>query len=150
TPGSGQESPGRNTQRELWLAPLCPPEDAERLIRAALPLVRLDGLGWRALAPRARRRIFRMLSAWWLVASPVPALWATDGWPALAVVLAPLPLFFLHATLYVRHTGWALHDDFFALKRGWLTRRLSVTPRNRIQSVRLTESPFDRRQRMAT
>ena len=50
----------------------------------------------------------------------------------------------------MKHTGWALHDEFFALKRGWLTRKLSVTPRNRIQSVRLSESPFDRRQRMAS
>ena len=149
-PGGGQESPGRTTLRELWLAPLCPPEDAEPLIRAALPQVRLEGLEWQALAPRARGRIFRLLSGLWLVASLVPALLATDGgWP-LVIVLAPLPLFFLHATLYVKHTGWALHDEFFALKRGWLTRKLSVTPRNRIQSVRLSESPFDRRQRMAS
>src|SRR5690606_3462329 len=148
--GGGQESPGRTTQRELWLAPLCPPEHAERLIRAALPQVRFDDLEWRALAPRGRRRIFRLISGMWLVASPVPALLATDGaWP-LAIVLAPLPLFFLHATLYVRHTGWALHEDVFALKRGWLTRKLSVTPRNRIQSVRLSESPFDRRHGMAS
>src|SRR5690606_28720998 len=54
------------------------------------------------------------------------------------------------AALYVKYTGWALHDDFFALKRGWLTRKLSVTPRNRIQSVRLSESPFDRRHGMAS
>jgi len=148
--GGGQESPGQTTQRELWLAPLCPPEDAERLIRAALPQVRFDGLEWRALAPRARRRIFRLLSGMWLVASSLPALLATDGaWP-LVIVLGPLPLFFMHATLYVRHTGWALHEEFFALKRGWLTRKLSVTPRNRIQSVRLSESPFDRRHGMAS
>src|SRR5690606_18377197 len=46
SPGSGQESPGQTTQRELWLAPLCKPEEAERLIRAALPHVRLDELEW--------------------------------------------------------------------------------------------------------
>lgn len=149
-PGEGQDAAGHRTQRELWLAPLCTPDDAARLIRAALPQVRLDGLEWRTLAPRARRRIFRMLTAIWLAASPVPALWAFDGaWP-IAVVLAPLPLFFVHATLYVRYTGWALDDDVFALRRGWLKRKLSVTPRNRIQSVRLSESPFDRRHGMAS
>lgn len=149
-PGSGEESPGQRPQRELWLAPLCAPEDAARLVRAALPQVRLDGLEWHALAPHARRRIFRALTAMWLVAAPVPAVSVLDGWWPLAVVLAPLPLFFAHATLYVRHTGWALHEEFFALKRGWLTRRLSVTPRNRIQSVRLSASPFDRRHGMAS
>src|SRR5690606_5085068 len=130
--------------------PLCAPQDAERLIRAALPQVRLDELEWRALAPRARRRIFRLLSGMWIVASVLPAVWLAQGPWALAILLGPLPLFFLHATLYVKHTGWALHDEFFALKRGWLTRKLSVAPRNRIQSVRLAESPFDRRQRMAS
>ncbi|HEX6996486.1 MAG TPA: PH domain-containing protein [Gammaproteobacteria bacterium] len=149
-PAGGQESPGQRTHRELWLAPLCAPDDAARLISAALPQVRLDGLEWRALAPRARRRIFRMMTGIWLVVAPLPAVSVLDGWWALAVVLGPLPLFFVHATLYTRHTGWALDDDFFALRRGWLTRKLSVTPRNRIQSVRLTESPFDRRHDMAS
>ncbi len=149
-PGSGQESPGQTTQRELWLAPLCAPADAERLIRAALPHVRLAGLEWRALAPRARLRIFRLLTAVWLLLAAGPAYWFAGGPWALAIVLAPLPLLFMHATLYVKHTGWALHAEFFALRRGWLTRKLSVTPRNRIQSVRLAESPFDRRQRMAS
>src|SRR5690606_19886115 len=72
-PGGGQESAGQKTQRELWLAPLCPPEDAEPLIRAALPQVRLDGLEWRALAPRARGPIFRLPSAAWLRRSARPA-----------------------------------------------------------------------------
>jgi putative membrane protein len=54
----------------------------------------------------------------------------------------------LHAHLYVKHTGWALDDEFFLLKRGWWTRKLAVVRRDRIQSVRLGDSPFDRRYRM--
>lgn len=61
---------------------------------------------------------------------------------------AALPLIWRHAHLYVKHTGWALDDDFFLLKRGWWTRKLAVVRRDRVQSVRLRDSPFDRRYRM--
>lgn len=150
-PGSGgAESGGRSVQREHWLAPVCSPPQARQLIHAALPQARLEGLEWRGLAPRARRRIFRIQAGLWLVAASVLALWVVGpGATAAVVVLAPLPLFWLHATLYVRYTGWALDEDLFVLRRGWLTRKLSIAPRNRIQSVRVTESPFDRRQGMA-
>jgi putative membrane protein len=143
-----EQQGGRNPWRDLWLAPLCPRDDAEKLIRVALPQLRLTGLHWQTLAPRARWRIFRLLSLTWLVAASVPTVWFTGAWAA-AILPAVLPLFWLHAELYVKHTGWALHEDFFVLKRGWLTRKLAVARRDRIQSVHLRESPFDRRYRMA-
>jgi putative membrane protein len=148
--GAGTEASqqdGRNRWRDLWLAPLCSRDNAEKLVRVALPQVRLSGLLWHRLAPRARWRIFRMLSLWWFVAASAPTVWFI-GWWAAAILPAALPLIWLHAHLYVKHTGWALHHDFFVLKRGWLTRKLAVVRRDRIQSVRLRESPFDRRHRM--
>jgi putative membrane protein len=149
-PGAGTEASqqdGRKGRHDLWLTPLCLRDDAERLIRVALPQVGLSGILWHALAPRARWRIFRMLSSWWFVAASAPTVWLA-GWWAAAILPAALPLIWLHAHLYVQHTGWALHRDFFVLKRGWLTRKLAVVRRDRIQSVRLRESPFDRRHRM--
>lgn len=137
----------RGTWNELWLTPLCLQDDAERLIRVALPQARTTGIEWQRLAPRARWRIFRVRSLLWLVAAPLPAIWLT-GWWAATIVPAVLSLIWLHAHLYVQHTGWALDEDFFLLKRGWWTRRLAVVRRDRIQSVRLRDSPFDRRYAM--
>jgi putative membrane protein len=145
-PNSGSEG-RRGIWNELWLAPLCSEGDTERLIRVALPQARTSGVDWQKLAPRARWRIFRVRALLWLVAAPLPAVWFT-GWWAAAIVPAALPLIWLHAHLYVKHTGWALDDDFFLLKRGWWTRKLAVVRRDRIQSVRLRDSPFDRRYRM--
>ena len=147
TPGAAQQ-PGQQSWRELWLAPICTRDDAERLIRAALPQADLSGLRWRGLAPRARWRLFRVLSWIWLLVASVPAVWLAGFW-GIAILLAPLPLLWLHAYLYVKHTGWVLHEALFVLKRGWLTRKLSIAPRNRVQSVHLHESPFDRRYGMA-
>lgn len=146
--GGGMEQNGQAQARELWLAPLCTPDRAAELIRTALPQVRLENLEWRGLAPRARWRLFRRHTWLWLLVSLPPAVWFAGGWAAAGVVPV-LPFLWLHAHLYVKYTGWALHDDFFVLRRGWLTRHLSVAPRNRIQSVALKESPFDRRYRMA-
>jgi putative membrane protein len=144
---AGQQS-GRNNWSELWLAPLCLRDDAERLIGVALPSqVRLADVRWQTLAPRARWRIFRVLSLSWLVVASVPSVWFT-GWWSAAILPAALPLIWLHAYLYVKHTGWALDADFFLLKRGWWTRTLAVVRRDRIQSVQLRESPFDRRHGM--
>lgn len=145
---SNARQQGRNsTWNELWLTPLCLRDDAERLIRVALPQARTSGIAWQRLAPRARWRIFRVRAVFWLVAAPVPIAWLT-GWWAAAIVPAALPLIWLNAHLYVQHTGWALDDDFFLLKRGWWTRKLAVVRRDRIQSVHLRDSPFDRRYRM--
>jgi putative membrane protein len=144
--GASQQD-ARNRWRDLWLAPLCPRDDAERLIRVALPQVSFSGLLWHTLAPRARWRIFRTLSLWWFIGASVPS-GLLIGWWTAALLPAALPLIWLHSHLYVKHTGWALNHDFFVVKRGWLTRKLAVVRRDRIQSVRLRESPFDRRYRM--
>jgi putative membrane protein len=146
--GSESAEPGgRGIFSDLWLAPLCPRDDAGRLIRAALPTARTSGIQWHTLTPRARWRIFRLRSLLWLGLALVPAAWLT-GWWAAVILPAALPLFWLDAHLYVKHTGWALDGDFFLLKRGWWTRKLAVVRRDRIQSVRLSDSPFDRRYRM--
>ncbi|HEX7046060.1 MAG TPA: PH domain-containing protein [Gammaproteobacteria bacterium] len=150
--GGMAASNGQNAQqgqtRKLWLAPVATPEKAGELIRIALPGVHLEGLDWQQLSPRAQWRLFRLLSGIWLVISAAPAIFFL-GWWAPAIVLPVMPLLWLYARMYVKYTRWALHDDFFVFRRGWLTRRLSIAPRNRIQSVRVSESPFDRRYRMA-
>lgn len=136
--------------RELWLAPVCTHEKADELIRVALPAVQLEEANWQSLAAGARGRLFRLLTLLWLLMA-VPSSIALFGWMiAPWIVLPVIPALWLHAHLYVKYTGWALHADYFAVKRGWLTRRLSVTPRNRVQAVRRMESPFDRRYGMAS
>jgi membrane protein YdbS with pleckstrin-like domain len=61
-----------------------------------------------------------------------------------------VPLAWWYATMYVRHTGWALQPDVLLFRSGWLTRKLVVVPRDRIQTAHWHESPFDRRYAMAS
>lgn len=145
--GAGEQQQKPQSAR-LWLAPVCTPDKARELAATALPGLCLDGLDWQRLSPRAQWRLFRLLGALWIAAGTLPAAWLA-GWWAPVIVFAALPVFWLYARMYVKYTGWALDDRFFAFRRGWLTRRLSVMPRNRIQGVRVSESPFDRRYHMA-
>ena len=133
-----------------WLAPVCREEEAAMLIAVALPTLDVSTEPqWRSLAPGARGRILRRTLVMWTLISTAPAIWWL-GWGAPFIVLAGIPLAWMHAHLYVAHTAWALSPDALRFRRGWLTRRLTVAPRNRVQSVRLAESPFDRRSRMAS
>ncbi|MBW3567160.1 MAG: PH domain-containing protein [Proteobacteria bacterium] len=146
--GDARQEDGSRSVRKPWLAPVCTPEKGEELVHVALPQVRLDEADWQRLAPGARARLFRISSFLWLLFS-IPAIIMLAGPLASFCTLLVLPFLWMHAHLYVKYTRWALHDDFLAVRRGWFTQRLSVTPRNRIQSVCVSESPFDRRHGMA-
>lgn len=148
--GHHQRHQGGGTRRERWLAPICTPARARELLRIALPRLDFDTpLEWRPLSPRARRRLFRRASYVWLLLATAPTVIWT-GWHACWILPLPLPVFWLHAKLYVHYTRWALSGDAIWFRHGWLNRRFAVAPRDRVQSVRVTRNPFDRWHGMAS
>jgi putative membrane protein len=147
--GHQTDENGTPQMRVRWLAPICSPRRSAELIRAALPMLANDSeVNWQPLAPGARARLFRkvVLVATLMLAGPsivflqyrAPLLW-----------LLVVPLAWLHATQYVRYARWALTREALLFRRGWLTRRLAIVPRNRVQSVQQVASPFDRRKSMS-
>ena len=155
-----EEKQSRSQTRTRWLAPICLPQKATELISAALPDVDLSvEPQWQPLAPGARARIFKR-SVYLLVLIAIIAVTALHWFPeapftpsieALGVMIAiALTVAWARAHLYVKHTRWALTDEAVLFDHGWLTRRLVIAPRNRLQSVTLSQSPFDRRSLMAT
>ena len=148
---SGSEGNGNNSRTKTrWLAPVCPANAAPELIAAALPMLDLTGEpDWQPLAPGARGRIFRKTSLWSVLILTLPAVWYLHA-GAIVVVLGCIPLAWMHAHLYVKNTRWALARDAVLFRSGWLNRRLSIVPRNRVQTLSIEASPFDRRSRMAS
>ena len=147
--GDGQQRTPEQ-MKTRWLAPVCPTTAAPALIAAALPV--FDSAAapdWQPLAPGARSRIFRRSALLTLLILAVPGWWflrgdAVFGLPVV-VVLA-----WMHAHLYVKYTRWALERDVLLFRSGWLTRRLTIVPRDRVQSLNVSTSPFDRRRQMAS
>jgi len=145
----GSDQPDANKSRARWLAPVCTASAAPVLIAAALPSIDLnDPPDWQPLAPQARGRIFRRSAVLAVLLLTGPAIWYLhEG--AIVVVLACIPLAWMHAHLYTKHTRWALAPDAVMFRSGWLTRRLTIVPRDRVQTLSIDASPFDRRSRMA-
>lgn len=130
------------------LAPICTPAQAEALIARALPGMTGHPPEWRTLSSRTRHRLARLWLWCWTALTLPPGLWWL-GVHGLWLPLAGVPLALIHGHLYAKYTRWALTPDLLLFHRGWLWRRLAVVPRNRIQAIRLTRSPFDRRYRMS-
>ena len=147
---------GVRTERQ-WLAPLIKPERAGPLVNDVLPEVDLDDVEWRPLAAGARRRIIRR-SLLVLALLTLPTALALHfalsgpltGLQALWLPAAGLPFAVLYATKYVKHAGFSLTDRAVFFRSGWLSRKVSVVRFNKVQTVALNESPFDRRNRMAS
>jgi putative membrane protein len=144
---AGQEQ--ESLTRIRWLAPISTPERATQLAALALPDVHLENEpDWQPLAAGARGRIFRFSSAWWSLASALLALLLRD-FAGLLLLAIGIPVSFWYATMYARYTRWSLNRDVLSFRSGWLTRKLVIVPRSRVQCALLKQSPFDRRSQMA-
>ena len=137
-----------NDQKSMReLVPIATPETMARILGELLPGRRWPLQGWQALHPRAWRRKFTL-----------PALLTVLACIGLAVAETPLalaglllvPLWALRARLWARHSGWTLDDGVIAWRQGWLDRSWRFAEVRRLQGLRLTQSPFDRRYGMAT
>ncbi|WP_175597051.1 PH domain-containing protein [Peristeroidobacter soli] len=148
--GGDQDEGDNSRMKTRWLAPVCPASAAPALIAAALPSLDWSTEPeWHPLAPRARGRIFRKTALWSVLILTAPALWyLREG--AIVAVLSCIPLAWMHAHLYVKYTRWALVGDAMLFRHGWLNRRLTIVPRDRVQTLSVEASPFDRRSRMAS
>lgn len=151
--GDGQASADANGARHTrvrWLAPICTPRESHVLTRIALPMLVGDtAADWQPLAPGAKRRIFRKTVFIATAVCALPAIfWLGVAAPLLWLLIVPLA--WLHAMQYVRHTRWALTREALLFRHGWVTRRLSCVPRSRVQVVQRVATPFDRRARMAS
>jgi putative membrane protein len=147
TAGSAGEQQGAGADR-LWLAPLIRRQRVASLFRETLPEVDLDAVRWQSVSPRARGRLFRR-SLYVAVPATGLAVWGLGAW-ALAAPILLVPLAWLNARLYVRHTAYALAPGAIFFRSGWWNRRLCVARFGKIQSVERSESPFDRRHGMAS
>ncbi len=133
---------------QKWLVPLLPRTELMNVLRAIQPDVDLSNPAWQPLAPKARTRMLkRNLS----IALIVSAVCAAVAWPwgLLAVVpLGGLAIFF--AVQSAKCMGYARMPTGIVFRSGVLNRKTSATTFDKVQVVAQSQSPFDRRYRMAS
>ncbi len=137
---------GAATRDREWLAPILPEQRIASVLGEVLPGTTVDD-AWHPVHPRAFRRAVKpalatALAIW-------AALAAAVGWRSV-VVAAPILIWTVVATRgYVRHLAWQVTESLVAFRSGWLSRSETLVRLNRVQSVTLRASPFDRRAGMA-
>ncbi|GAA4572483.1 PH domain-containing protein [Micromonospora coerulea] len=113
--------------------------------------LRLEVAGYSAAEPDDRNRPDRLLPVGDLRTGELVVAEVLPGVRLAALPLTPPP----RRARWLRPlsrsaTGAGLDDNVFAARSGLLTRQLAVVPYARIQSVRVTQGPAQRRLRLAT
>ena len=137
-----------NDQRSVRdLAPVATPAALDALIQHLLPRGHWPMQAWHALHPRAWQRQFTLPAILALVATGV-VTWQQGPWGLAALLL--LPLLLLRARIWAHHAGYSEEGGLIAVREGWLDKHWRFAEIRKLQSLSLSQSPFDRRHGMAT
>ena len=143
--GAGAGSKGPRDRQ--WLAPLIRLPALAGLLEQIVPGFDLNAVTWQPVHPRAFRRAVKPGLA---LALGVAVTWfVTIGPGAIPVLLLMVAWVTISARQYIKHLRWADHDEVVLLCSGWIWRQQTLARANKIQSVSLLQSPFDRRAAMA-
>lgn len=146
--GQGGEG-GATTATRSWFVPVVPNREVPRLLAELRPGLQWQEAEqpWQPVSPRAGVRLIRIAL---IVASLLTCAAAVGSWPwgGLAGLLF-FPALIFWAIKKGKSHSYARTGFGVAYRSGLLTRKLSLTFYERIQSVKLKQSPFDRRWRMA-
>lgn len=142
----GRQGADEGVSRQL-LMPLLERRRLHELLRAIQPQLDLDAVEWRGLDPQAWRRIARRNVAGWLLAA-LAATRIVGVWAGITAALL-LPLALWLARLRFNRMAYALTAHTTVYRSGWWVRYISAVRFGKMQVLRLSQSPFDRRWRMA-
>ena len=129
------------------LAPIATPQRCEALIQHFLPDAGWGELDWQPLHPRAWMRI--ALPGLLLLAIASGLLCWRFGWIGLWSWLA-VPALLWRARRMAACSGHACNGRLVAWRRGWLDKRWNFAEIGKLQALRLSQSPIDRRLGMAS
>lgn len=126
--------------------PITRRRDVGRLVRAVFDDASFEGVEMHPVAPVSRRRSFVRLAVPVVLATAAAALQVPWG-AALAGLLLPA---WIVAGAQYRARAWARPGGYAIVRAGVLTRINAVIPVNKIQTLHVRETPFQRRWGLAT
>ncbi|HZH43728.1 MAG TPA: PH domain-containing protein [Lysobacter sp.] len=143
--GDQQHNGQARSLREL--APIATPAQCDGLIAHLLPHAGWGTFDWHGVSQRQWWRLWLPSLAW--VALATGALVWRFGAPGLLLLLW-LPWAAYAARRHLRAAGYALNDAVLAVREGWWSRHWRWAELDKLQALRLTRSPLDRRCGTAT
>ncbi len=130
-----------------WLAPLVKPAETITILKKAMPKVDIEKSAWESIdvSKATRRRVKRNL----LYLIPITILaFLISPW-LLLVTFALAAWAYYSAKRLVQSLAHQVLDNAIMFRKGWLLRTWAIVPFDKVQAVRVTQSPFDRRLNMA-
>jgi putative membrane protein len=149
--GSGKESQdAAKTVSSRWFVPVLPESRVPEIMAQLRPGLAWneEAFDWKSISPRAHIRLSRLAVLGSLLIG-LAGFAATRPW-GWTLGVAALPVLVFLAFKKSRSKRYARTNDCVVYRSGIFTHRTSVTFFEKIQTVRLDESPFDRRWRMAS
>jgi putative membrane protein len=142
---------GVNTDQQgiimRWLAPYISSEKISRFTKSIEPKIQLDSIQWRRIPARAWKRVFKR-QILILAITTIPFLILKNIYGILLLVL--IPFAYLYAKNYILKTAYFINNDIICFKSGIWFGKQSFVKINRIQTIEIQQSYFDRRNNMAT
>jgi putative membrane protein len=138
-----------------WLAPLIDKSKVKDFMTEIEPKIKLGAVDWQLIPQRAWKRVLKRtlitLAIFTLILVGVANLpkISINKYAWLIIVLM-IPLAFVYAKKYVKKTAYFINDDIISFKSGVWFGKQSFVKISKIQTVEVLESPFDRRNKMAT
>jgi putative membrane protein len=130
-----------------WLAPLIRRPALAGLLQQVLPGFDLASVAWQPVHPRAFARAVKPKLVFVAVVTLLSAF--LIGWGAIGIAILMLPLAIVAARKQVAHLAWAESEEVVLMRSGWVWQQVTLARVNKIQSVAIYQSPFDRRAAMA-
>jgi putative membrane protein len=149
--GSGSETEdAASTISRHWFIPVMREVDVPRIIGELRPGVTWDekAISWMPPSPKAARRMRRI--ALWIALGGSALAWWYWSWPGLLAGVAVALFATWYASKKASVMRYARGDFGIAYRSGLFTKKCSLTFLEKIQSVWIAHSPFDRRWGMAT
>ncbi|UHQ20304.1 PH domain-containing protein [Lysobacter sp. KIS68-7] len=143
--GGDSQSQQKRSLREL--APIATPEQCDALIEHLLPGAGWSTLPWRGTHPRSALRAF-LPNTVFPVLLCAGLCWRFGSIGLLALLL--LPWFAFTAWHHAKHARYAVDERLVAVRGGWWSRHWRFAEVDKLQAVRLSQGPLDRRWGMAT
>jgi putative membrane protein len=130
------------------IAPVALPERCDELIRELAPRIRWPIVEWR---PLHRWTALRLFLPRLLITAAVAGL----GWYRFGVLGATLVALWVPWAAYIswqdaRHGGYAIDDTLIAIRSGWWNRKWRFAELDKLQAIRIGQSPLERRLGMAS
>ncbi|MET1025172.1 MAG: PH domain-containing protein [Pseudoxanthomonas sp.] len=141
------ESHGEHDKSIRELVPLATLDTCDALVRHVLPGVQWPPSHWHPISTRQWWRLC-LWPAFWL-GCLVAALWPVAGvYGALLLLWLPWSAFKAHRQ--VRRMAWSVDEHLVTVRGGWWTRWWRFAEIEKLQALRLSRSPLDRRCGTAT